>query len=92
MLYSVEFQAGAIDDINRLDTAIAQRVRNRLDGLVENAESMRHRMLTGRLRGLFRLRVGDYRVLYTMDRANRTHNRACGEAPWRGISVKRRGE
>ena len=72
MPYSVEFQTAAIDDMQRLDTAIAQQVRNRLDGLAENAESTRHRMLTGRLRGLFRLRVGDYRVLYTMDRANRT--------------------
>ena len=28
-------------------------------------------MLAGRLRGLLRLRVGDYRALYTLDRENR---------------------
>lgn len=72
MPYAVEFQAEAIDDLARLDTAIVRQVRNRLDGLAENAETMRHRMLSGRLRGLFRLRIGDYRLLYTLDRENRT--------------------
>ncbi len=72
MPYAVEFQADAIDDLGRLDTAIVRQVRNRLDGLAENAETMRHRMLSGRLRGLFRLRIGDYRLLYTLDRENRT--------------------
>ena len=72
MPYTVEFQADAIDDLGRLDTAIVRQVRNRLDGLAENAETMRHRMLSGRLRGLFRLRIGDYRLLYTLDREKRT--------------------
>ena len=72
MPYAVEFQADAIDDLSRLDTAIVRQVRNRLDSLAENAETMRHRMLSGRLRGLFRLRIGDYRLLYTLDRENRT--------------------
>ena len=71
MPYSVALQVDAIDDIRRLDAAVARQVRSRLEVLAANAESVRHHMLTGRLRGLFRLRVGDYRVLYTMNRSDR---------------------
>ena len=42
-----------------------------MDELANNAELVRHRALTGQLRGLFRLRVGDYRALYWLDRENR---------------------
>ncbi len=71
MPYSMEFQASADDDFARLDAAVARQVRNKLDELAATAEATRHRALTGPLRGLFRLRVGDYRVLYSMDRENR---------------------
>ena len=71
MPYSVEFQADAADDLARLDAAVARQVRNKLNELASNAEAFRHQMLAGRLRGLLRLRVGDYRALYTLDRENR---------------------
>lgn len=69
--YSVEFHANAADDLTRLDTEPARRVRGKLDELAVNAETIRHQALTGRLRGLFRTRVGDYRILYTLDRQTR---------------------
>ena len=71
MPYSVDLQASANDDLERLDPAIARQVRSKLEELSGNAEVWPHRALTGRLRGVFRLRVGDYRVLYTLDRENR---------------------
>jgi mRNA interferase RelE/StbE len=71
MPYSVEFRAGAANDFSHLDTETARQVREKLNETAGNAESVRHRALTGPLRGLFRLRVGDYRVLYTLDRGNR---------------------
>ena len=41
--------------------------------MAENAERVRHHALTGppRYRGQFRLRMGDYRAIYEIDRANR---------------------
>jgi mRNA interferase RelE/StbE len=53
-------------DLQRLDSAIARRVVNRLAWLAANAESVRHEPLTGDLAGLWKLRVGDYRVLYDL--------------------------
>ena len=61
MPYSVEFQATANDDMGRLDTAINRRVRSRLDELAANADAIQYRALAGPLRGLFRLRVANYR-------------------------------
>ena len=71
MPYAVEIQASADDDFDRLDPGIARQVRSKLEELAGNADVWPHRALTGRLRGVFRRRVGDYRVLYTLDRQNR---------------------
>ena len=71
MPYSLEFTNSANRDLSRLDPTIAQQVRQKLDELADRAENARHRALTGRLRGQFRLRVGSYRALYELDRANR---------------------
>jgi len=47
-------------------------VRIALARMAENAEAVRHRALTGpRYRGQFRLRMGDHRAIYELDRANR---------------------
>jgi mRNA interferase RelE/StbE len=71
MPYRVEFTPGADGDLSRLDTPVAQRVLRRLDWLAENAESARHGALVGQLQGLFKIRVGDYRAVYSLDRESR---------------------
>ncbi len=49
MPYSLEFQASAGDDFDRLDAAIARRVRNKLVELSGRAEAAPHEALTGPL-------------------------------------------
>ena len=72
MPYSLEFTETAQRDLSRLDARPAQQVRDALDRMAENAEAVRHQALTGpRRRGQFRLRMGDYRATYRIDRANR---------------------
>ena len=71
MSYSVELTQKAEDDLARLPKRQAQLAVNRLRRLGENAETMSHRALAGQLRGVFRLRVGDYRALYTLDHSTR---------------------
>ena len=65
MAYRVEFLPRAVDDIKRLDKVIAQRVLTRIKWLSENFDTITPEALTGDLKGLFKLRVGSYRVLYT---------------------------
>ena len=70
MMYSLELSATARANISRLDPTVAQRVMRRLQRLAQDGESARHVALTGPHAGEFRLRVGDYRALYTIDRVN----------------------
>ena len=71
MSYSVELTQKAEDDLARLPKRQAQLAVNRLRRLGENAEIMSHMALAGQLRGVFRLRIGDYRALYTLDHSTR---------------------
>ena len=59
----------ARDDLARLDKASARRVLRRIQWLSDNAEQARRDALTGDLSGYFKLRAGDYRVLYVVDDA-----------------------
>ncbi|WP_041334214.1 type II toxin-antitoxin system RelE family toxin [Roseiflexus sp. RS-1] len=63
----VEFTESAQSDLARLDKPIAQRVLKKLRWLAENLEVVTPEALIGQWQGVFKLRVGDYRVLYTSD-------------------------
>lgn len=58
MLYSEQ----AKDDIARLDPAVKERVRNRVEALAASATE--GKPLRNVLRGVFSLRMGDWRILY----------------------------
>ena len=71
MPYSLEYSDTAANSLNRLDRAVARRVRHRLDWLAENADSYQHEAMTGQYSGMYRIRVGNYRAVYELDRENR---------------------
>ncbi|MCG9133908.1 type II toxin-antitoxin system RelE/ParE family toxin [Candidatus Poribacteria bacterium] len=65
------FSDRAQSDVRRLDRATARRVIGKLRWLAENFEATKLTALTGPKQGQFRLRVGDYRVVYVVDRKKR---------------------
>ena len=65
----MNFTSNAEADLARLDVPVVQRVLKRLRWLAENFEAITPEALTGQWQGVFKLRVGDYRVLYTCDKA-----------------------
>lgn len=67
-MYRVDFTPDAEAAFARLDTLIAQRVLKKLRSLAENFDTIKPESLTGEWQGVFKLRVGDYRALYTFDR------------------------
>ena len=71
MMYSLEILPSARADMSRLDPPVARRVMRRLLRLARDSESFDHYALTGRHAGKFRLRIGDYRAMYWLDRENR---------------------
>ena len=63
-MYRFDFTAGAERELDHLDSPTRTRILKRLKWLGENADVIQHEELTGPLSDLFKLRVGDYRVLY----------------------------
>ncbi len=71
--WSTGLDRRADKDIERLDKPVRRRVVSALDKLAEDPHSGTLRKLTGRAGGpKFRLRVGDWRILLTLDEETKT--------------------
>ena len=77
--YSVRFVRSARKDLERLDDAILNRIFPRIEALAETPRPAGCRKLRG-ARDLWRIRLGDYRVVYQVDDAARVVEiRAVGD-------------
>jgi len=65
--YRVIFSLDATNSLGNLDKQIAQRILDRIKWLSLHIDNVNHQSLTGHLRGAFKLRVGDYRVVYELN-------------------------
>jgi len=68
-MYQVAFVPRVERDLKRLDRFIRLRILRKIEWLAENLESLSPKALTGQWRGIYKLRVGDYRIIYTLDPA-----------------------
>lgn len=64
--YSVDIQPEAQDGLRRLSKLNAQRILKKIKWLSENFDQVPHEALTGEFRELFKLRIGDYRIIYSV--------------------------
>ena len=63
----VVFTSQAEENLAKLDKQIAQRILKKIRWLVENVGTLTPEPHTGQFQGVYKLRVGDYRVLYTLE-------------------------
>ena len=63
-MYQVRLLDAAAQELAKLDKPVARRIAKRLTWLAGNAAHIKHLPLTGNLAGCYKLRIGDYRVLY----------------------------
>jgi len=63
----IEYKTSVYHDLKKPDTGIAKRVMDELEDTL-SSEPNRGEPLTGQFKGLFKLRVGDYRVIYSKTR------------------------
>lgn len=63
-MYQVHFTPTAANDLKRLNKPVSQRIFSKIRWLSENFSSLSPVSLTGQWSGVYKLRVGDYRVLY----------------------------
>jgi mRNA interferase RelE/StbE len=61
----------AMEDLYRLDKGTARRIFSRLDWLAENIEDVTPLPLRGSLSGLYKLRAGDWRIIYEIEHAGK---------------------
>ena len=69
--YNIELSDRAKTIFAKLDKTIRHQVQERLEWLAANVDEMRHLALKGEWRGYYKLRAGDYRIIYWIDRGER---------------------
>ena len=70
LFYSVTFARSARRELERLNKTIALRVIKKIESLPANPRPTGCKKLTGQ-NSLWRIRIGDYRVVYSIDDAKR---------------------
>ena len=70
-MYKIRILDAAERDLAQLDKPVARRIVRRIRWLAENLESVKPIALTGDLAGFYKLRVGDYRVVYEIFHSER---------------------
>lgn len=72
--WRVELSKDAIKYLKKLDRSTSQRLLNSLETLEITENPLLHqgvRPLIGKLKGFYRLRVGDFRIIFELDRQNK---------------------
>ena len=71
-MYQLRILDSATRELAALDRQVAIRIARRVQWLSENIESIRPLPLSGDLSDLYKFRIGDYRVIYEILRAEQT--------------------
>jgi mRNA interferase RelE/StbE len=66
-LVKIEWTERAIKDLEKLDKPIARRILRRLTWFSKNFLTVVPEPLSGELKGTFKLRIGDWRAVYTAE-------------------------
>ena len=69
-MVSAKWSDKALEDLKELDSIIRERVLAKVSWLEENFSDVVRDHLHHELRELYKLRVGDYRAIYSIHRGN----------------------
>lgn len=67
MTYDVQFAASAAKELDELDRPLRLRIQGAVELLAADPRPPGAKMLKGGERGRWRVRVGDYRVIYLVE-------------------------
>jgi len=65
MRYNIDWTKGALEELNKLEPYISQRILKKISDLSQNIHSCDIKRLKG-IEG-YRLRIGDYRVIFDIN-------------------------
>ena len=66
-MLKVEWTEKAIENLGKLDSLITRRILKKVTWFAKNFESITPEPLSGGLKGMFKLRVGDWRLVYKVE-------------------------
>ena len=71
-MYRIVILPRAIRSLDSLDKPVARRIVDKLSWLSENFDRVTPLPLKGGFSGAYKLRIGDWRVIYSFDKASRS--------------------
>lgn len=63
-MYEVAYQPEADEDLEKLDKSTRERIIKKIHWLAKYIENIRPEMPGGNYRGVYKLRIGNWRVIY----------------------------
>jgi mRNA interferase RelE/StbE len=72
MSYTIQYKSESLANIEQLDRQIQSRIIKKIIWLAENFEDIMPLALSANLVGAYKLRVGDYRVIYEFSEVDET--------------------
>lgn len=69
--FKIQFKRSAEQDIRRIDPGLIPSMLGQIETLADNPFPRQSFKLTG-AKGTYRLRIGDYRVIYGVNKSSRT--------------------
>jgi mRNA interferase RelE/StbE len=66
-MYTIRFKKSAEKELERLPAQIIKRIGKAIDALKENPRPSGSKKLEGQQESLWRIRIGDYRVIYSVE-------------------------
>ncbi len=69
--FQIAYGPDVVADLKKIEPGTAQRLLDKTKGLASNAGNLRHEPLAPDLAGLSKYAVGDWRILYSIDKDER---------------------
>lgn len=67
-MHKVEWEKEALDDLQKIDKPIVKRILNKISWFSHHFDNITPEPLSGDMAGLFKIRVGDWKVVYTIEK------------------------
>jgi len=67
--YRLTFHPSVIDDLAAVETPTNQRLFDKTKWIASNVDNLRHESVAPDFQDLYKYAVGDWRIFYTIDRA-----------------------
>jgi mRNA interferase RelE/StbE len=66
-MYELKFTISAVNSLKKIDKTVVRRIVKRIEWIAENIDQIKPVSLKGDFPGLYKLRIGNYRVIYDID-------------------------